>query len=81
MMGCLCVDKDGNPLRPHMLYCDQRSQEEEAKLTEKIDPLHFYEITGQNQRFLLCRKTDVGEEARTGNLRADSKDAECKRLY
>ena len=46
MMGCLCVDKDGNPLRPHMLYCDQRSQEEEAKLTEKIDPLHFYEITG-----------------------------------
>ena len=29
-----------------MLYCDQRSQEEEAKLTEKIDPLHFYEITG-----------------------------------
>lgn len=46
MMGCLCVDKDGNPLRSHMLYCDQRSQEEEAKLTEKIDPLHFYEITG-----------------------------------
>lgn len=46
MMGCLCIDKDGNPLRPHMLYCDQRSQEEEAKLTEKIDPLHFYEITG-----------------------------------
>ena len=46
MMGCLCVDKNGQPLRPHMLYCDQRSQEEEAKLTDKIDPLHFYEITG-----------------------------------
>lgn len=29
MMGCLCVDKNGRPLRPHMLYCDQRSQEEE----------------------------------------------------
>ena len=46
MMGCLCVDKDGNPLRPHMLYCDQRSQKEETILSEKIDPLHFYEITG-----------------------------------
>ena len=25
MMGCLCVDKAGRPLRNHMLYCDQRS--------------------------------------------------------
>lgn len=46
MMGCLCVDKNGNPLRPHLLYCDQRSQAEEALLTAKIDPLHFYQITG-----------------------------------
>lgn len=46
MMGCLCVDKNGRPLRPHMLYCDQRSQQEEAFLMENIDPLHFYEITG-----------------------------------
>ena len=46
MMGCLCIDKKGNPLYPHLLYCDQRSQEEEAFLTEKIDPLRFYEITG-----------------------------------
>lgn len=46
MMGCLCVDRNGNPLRPHMLYCDQRSLKEEAFLAEKIDPYHFYEITG-----------------------------------
>lgn len=46
MMGCLCVDKAGRPLRNHMLYCDQRSQQQEAALTEKIDPLKFYEITG-----------------------------------
>lgn len=46
MMGCLCIDKQGNPLHPHLLYCDQRSQEEEMYLSEKIDPLHFYEITG-----------------------------------
>ena len=46
MMGCLCVDKNGRPLRPHMLYCDQRSQMEEAFLNDQIDPLRFYEITG-----------------------------------
>lgn len=46
MMGCLCVDKKGAPLRPHMLYCDQRAQEEEALLTARIDPHRFYEITG-----------------------------------
>lgn len=74
MMGCLCVDKDGNPLRPHMLYCDQRSQEEEAKLTEKIDPLPFLRNHGtSDQRLLLCGETDVGKEARTGNLCATAK--------
>lgn len=46
MMGCLCVDKNGVPLRPHMLYCDQRAQEEERALAERIDPHRFYEITG-----------------------------------
>ena len=46
MMGCLCVDKYGNPLRPHILYCDQRSTDEEALLGEKIDSREFYGITG-----------------------------------
>lgn len=46
MMGCLCVDKAGNPLRPHLLYCDQRSVKQEAEIANKIDPTKFYEITG-----------------------------------
>jgi xylulokinase len=25
MMGCLCVDREGRPLRPSILCCDQRS--------------------------------------------------------
>ena len=25
MMGCLCVDKQGNPLRPSIIWADQRS--------------------------------------------------------
>ena len=46
MMGCLCVDKNGHPLSSSHAYCDQLRQEEETILSEKIDPLHFYEITG-----------------------------------
>ena len=46
MMGCLCVNRAGNPLRPHILYCDQRSVEQERQLSERIDPLEFYAITG-----------------------------------
>lgn len=46
MMGCLCVDKYGRPLRRHILYCDQRSVEEEAWMRERIDLSRFYAITG-----------------------------------
>lgn len=46
MMGCLCVDKQGNPLRPHMLYCDQRSQKQEEYLKRNISEERFYSITG-----------------------------------
>lgn len=46
MMGCLCVDKSGRPLRNHMLYCDQRSQVQETFLKNNFDNNRFYEITG-----------------------------------
>lgn len=46
MMGCLCIDKNGKPLRPHLLYCDQRAVREEAFLTYRMNPAEFYEITG-----------------------------------
>ena len=46
MMGCLCVNRAGKPLRPHILYCDQRSVEQEQLLSQRIDPLDFYAITG-----------------------------------
>ena len=46
MMGCLCVDRDGTPLRKHMLYCDQRSTREEAAFKEKGGEDEIYRITG-----------------------------------
>ena len=46
MMGCLCVDKKGNPLNNHLLYCDQRATKEETEILNKIDLNEFYKITG-----------------------------------
>lgn len=46
MMGCLCVDKKGRPLRNHLLYCDQRSTAQEKRLSSSMDPAEFYRITG-----------------------------------
>ncbi len=46
MMGCLCVDREGWPLRPHILYCDQRSVQECERLVERIGAREFYRITG-----------------------------------
>jgi xylulokinase len=46
MMGCLCVDKDGRPLRPAILYSDQRAVKECNAILAHIDPREFYRTTG-----------------------------------
>ncbi|HAK45697.1 MAG TPA: xylulokinase [Spirochaeta sp.] len=46
MMGCLCVDDKGNPLRNHILYCDQRSEAETDILIDKLGADEIYRITG-----------------------------------
>ncbi len=46
MMGCLCVDKDGTPLRDAIIYCDQRAQTECQDILKQIDPKDFYHIVG-----------------------------------
>lgn len=46
MMGCVCVDKDGNPLRDSLIWADMRSTREEALIREKMSDEHFYRITG-----------------------------------
>ncbi|MDA3958739.1 FGGY-family carbohydrate kinase [Oceanispirochaeta sp.] len=46
MMGCLPVDKQGKPLHRHLLYCDQRSVEQENILLEKVGMEEVYRITG-----------------------------------
>ncbi|MCL2117897.1 MAG: xylulokinase [Planctomycetaceae bacterium] len=46
MMGCTCVDRLGNPLRPSILYCDQRSEKEAADILSKISLEDAYKIVG-----------------------------------
>ena len=46
MMGCLPVDRDGRPLRMHMLYCDQRALSQVERLRDAIDVWEFYTTTG-----------------------------------
>ena len=46
MMGCVVVDKNGRPLRPAIIWADQRSQAQESVIRAKIDESKFYRITG-----------------------------------
>lgn len=46
MMGCVVVDRAGKPLRPAIIWADQRSQEQEKHIREKIDEEEFYRIVG-----------------------------------
>lgn len=46
MMGCLCVDRQGTPLRPSIIWADQRAQKQVAQLEEHISQQDFYHIVG-----------------------------------
>ncbi|WP_191567293.1 xylulokinase [Metabacillus idriensis] len=46
MMGCLCVDKSGNPLRKAIIWADQRAQKQVAQIEEFITQKNFYHIVG-----------------------------------
>ncbi len=46
MMGCLCVDNSGVPLKNSIIYCDQRATQETDAILQQIDGKEFYKITG-----------------------------------
>ena len=46
MMGCLCVDRQGNPLRPSIIWADQRSQKQVKEIEQHISQQDFYHIVG-----------------------------------
>ncbi|MDD3794380.1 MAG: xylulokinase [Lachnospiraceae bacterium] len=46
MMGCLCVDRQGNPLRKSIIWADQRAQAQAAMIEQHISQQDFYHIVG-----------------------------------
>lgn len=46
MMGCTCVDIKGVPLRPSIIYCDQRAEKETASILRNISMENSYKIIG-----------------------------------
>ncbi|WEG13353.1 xylulokinase [Pullulanibacillus sp. KACC 23026] len=46
MMGCLCVDRSGNPLRRAIIWADQRAKEQVSQIEEYISQKKFYKIVG-----------------------------------
>lgn len=46
MMGCLCVDRQGKPLRPSIIWADQRAQKQAAQIEKHISQKDFYHIVG-----------------------------------
>ena len=46
MMGCLCVDRQGRPLRPSIIWADQRAQAQQRAIGERIALEDYYRIVG-----------------------------------
>jgi len=46
MMGCLCVDKKGKPLRPAIIWADQRAHKQADQISVHISQWDFYHIVG-----------------------------------
>ena len=72
MMGCLCVDRDGNPLRPSIIWADQRAQKQAQQIEEQISLRDFYHIAGHRnaasyglQKLMWVRDNEPEIYART----------------
>ncbi len=46
MMGCLCLDGDGQPLRNALIWADMRSSEQERQVRAQMEEREFYRLTG-----------------------------------
>lgn len=46
MMGCLCVDRSGAPLRPSIIWADMRAQAQQRAIAERISDRDYYHIAG-----------------------------------
>jgi xylulokinase len=57
MMGCVALDDRARPLRNAIIWADQRSQDQERAIGERIDAAEVYRITGHrlSASYSLCK--------------------------
>lgn len=57
MMGCLPVDRDLNPLHPHLLHSDSRALEQYSVIDHEIGSEYLYNMSGNilDARSSLCK--------------------------
>lgn len=62
MMGCLCVDRHGRPLRPSIIWADQRAVSQSKAVENQISQKDYYQIVGHRntasygiQKFMWVR--------------------------
>jgi len=72
MMGCLCVDRTGRPLRPSIIWADTRALDQAAAIERTIPQEEFYRITGHRntasygvQKLMWIREHEPGVYAAT----------------
>ncbi len=66
MMGCLCVDKTGKPLRRAIIWADQRAQKQMLQIESRIAQKDFLSYRWSSQYSLVRHsKTDVGSRSST----------------
>ena len=46
MMGCVCVDRNGEPLRRAIIWADMRSGRQADRIRERIGEKEYYQLTG-----------------------------------
>lgn len=46
MMGCLCVDRNGRPLRPSIIWADQRALAQADAVSRRIGQQDYYQVVG-----------------------------------
>lgn len=57
MMGAVPLDEQARPIRNAIIWADQRAQDQERFLAERIDPVDVYRITGHrlSASYSLCK--------------------------
>ena len=86
MMGCVCVDQNGNALRDAIIWADMRAADEELFLSGRIDPEKVYRITGHKlsrsyslEKLMWIKNNEPDIYARTHKL-LNAKDYIVSRL-